>query len=266
MSTNNRQHDLGLRAEAILERLDLRPREIEIFLGLLKYGTCTASNISKRHRSIPRTSIYDVLTSLQNRGLISHVTQKEKVYYQAQSIEHIDDNLESRKQEIEKQQQELQAASDLFHQLKLDTTYQPSVRFFQGEQGLIAIQREIQNARKPTYTIVDMAAIARKFPSFVSQDNLRDFHLHHIPKMDLMIKSEAALRYLRVAPVTEYHRVKWLPESVQFQTDTLLWDGHVTILDYEGEPSGVTIDNPAIYKTFLAWFQMMWGSIEKEVR
>lgn len=84
--------------------------------------------------------------------------------------------------------------------------------------------------------------------------------------MDLMIKSREALGYLKVAPITNVHRVKWLPESAQFHTDTILWDGHVAILDYEGDPSGVIIDNPAIYKTFLAWFTMMWESIQEEVK
>lgn len=266
MSTNNRLNNIELRAQKALENLELSPREIEVFLGLLKAGGNTAADIAKRHRNIPRTSIYDVLTSLQNRGLVSTNTQQDKVYFQAEGIEHIADTLENKKREIDEQQKELRSAADLFNQLKLGSAYKPSVRFFEGKQGIIAIQREIQNAKKPTYTIVDMAAIANKFPSFVLQDNLREFSQFKIPKWDLMIKSEPAFQYLKVAPISETHKVKWLPETVKFHTDTLIWDGHVAILDYEGGPSGVIIDNPAIYKTFLAWFNMMWESTKEEVK
>ncbi len=260
MSTTNRQQKSIIKAKKVLERLKLSPREIEVFLGLLEFGETTPSDIAKRHRAIPRTSIYDVLTSLKNRGLVSTLTCDNKISFQAQSIEHVADHLEQKKREIEKQQGELRNASDLFNQLKSGIAYTPSVRFFEGKQGIMAIQREIQNAKQPTYTIVDIEAIARKFPSFISQDNLSEFTKHRIPKMDLMVKSAIAERYLKIAPVSETHQVKWLPPAVQFQTDTLMWDGHVAILDYEGDPSGVIIDNPAIYKTFLAWFNMMWGS------
>lgn len=266
MSTNNRQINTESEALKILSYLELTHREIEVFLGLIKNGAGTASDIAKCHSSIPRTSVYDILTSLKHRGLVSTYKEQNKIIFQSENVEHIVDSLEIKKREIEQQQNQLRAAADIFNSLRSKAVYQSMVRFYEGKSGIMAIQREIQNAKKPTYTIVDIAAIANKFPSFVLQDNLREFTQYKIPKTDLMIKSQAALQYLKVAPASEVHKVKWLPENITFNTDTLIWEGHVAILDYEGNPSGIIIDNPAIYKTFLAWFKMMWASIKEEVR
>ena len=79
-----------------------------------------------------------------------------------------------------------------------------------------------------------------------------------------MIKSREAEKYLRVAPVNESHKVKWLPEDIKFKTDTLIWEGHVAILDYSANLSGVIIDNPTIADTFVTWFDLIWKNCEEE--
>lgn len=121
--------------------------------------------------------------------------------------------------------------------------------------------------RRPyQYSYVDIASVAKIFPHIlVTEDNLKDFQSYNIPKKDLMIKSAEAEKYLKVAPVTKTHRVKWLPSEVKFETDTLIWEGHTAILDYSQSLSGVIIDNPAIAKTFEAWFDIIWGNIKEEI-
>ena len=142
--------------------------------------------------------------------------------------------------------------------MKIGTTYKPGTRFFDGKRGILAIHRELQNARAETRTIVDIASVYKIFPRMIFEDNLKDFQIYNVKKKDLMIKTKEAERYLKVAPITSIHEIKWLPPTVQFKTDTLMWEGHVAIIDYSSQLSGVVIDNPTIYDTFVAWFEMMW--------
>lgn len=262
MSTNSRQQEI----EALLRDFGLADREIVVFLLILRSGKITAAEISRAQKDIPRTSIYDIVSSLSGSGLTSTVQEGEKVYYQAQGIEHLIDSLEDKKRQIGDRQNKLRATADLFNQFKAGTLYRPAVRFFEGKDGVLAIQRELQNARKPTKTIVDIASVAKFFPRMIFEDNLKDFQTHKIMKRDLMIRSKEAESYLRAAPVSPLHLVKWLPAAIQFQTDTLIWEGHVAIIDYSTALSGVIIDNPTIEKTFSSWFEMMWGTINEEVK
>jgi len=151
--------------------------------------------------------------------------------------------------------------ADFFQQLKTGTAYEPGIRYFEGKQGVLAIQRELQNARQETRTIVDIASVYRTFPRMLVEDNLKDFQTYKILKKDLMIKTREAERYLKVAPISPFHQVKWLPPEVSFKTDTLIWNGHVSIIDYSDRLSGIIIDNPVISATFVAWFEMMWRSL-----
>lgn len=69
-----------------------------------------------------------------------------------------------------------------------------------------------------------------------------------------------AEKYLKVAPIGELHKVKWLPEGTELQTDTLIWEGYTAIIDYTENLSGVVIDNPAISDTFSVWFDLIWSN------
>lgn len=262
LTINRQQKELA----GLLQNLSLSQRETDIFSTLLNLGKATAANIAEANSSIPRPSVYDVIKSLERQGLVSSFTQEGKKYFQIQDIEHIIDVVEDQKRRLTDKQNALRSAADLFKQIKSGTAYKPSVRFFEGKQGIMAIHRELQNAKEATKTIVDIASVAKIFPHIlVTEDNLKDFQSYNIPKKDLMIKSAEAEKYLKVAPVTKTHRVKWLPSEVKFETDTLIWEGHTAILDYSQSLSGVIIDNPAIAKTFEAWFDIIWGNIKEEI-
>lgn len=259
MSTIFRQQN---KIRQILKRLELNEKETAVFLFLLKKGTATASQIAKSHKSITRTSIYDITKNLQNMGLLTSFEQNNKTYFQIGNVDHIIDSLENKKREMTDTQNLLRETIDLFKQIKSGSIYKPTVRFFEGREGIFAIHRELQNARKETKTIVNIASVSKEFPMMFYEDNLKDFQTYKIMKKDLMIKNIEAEKYLKIAKMGEFHKVKWLPEGTELQTDTLIWEGHTAIIDYTENLSGVVIDNPTIADTFSVWFDLIWNSIK----
>lgn len=259
MSTDSRRQKI----QGVLGILNVVGRESEVFFALLEGGMNTPAAIAKQLRHIPRTSIYDILKTLQQAGLVSSFIHGDDLFYQVEHIEHVADVLEAQKRDLSEKQSSIRAVADLFEQIKTGTAYQPGNRFFEGKRGILAIHRELQNARQETRTIVDIASVHKVFPQMLFEDNLKDFQTYKIMKKDLMIKSPEAERYLKAAPISPIHEVKWLSPGVSFQTDTLIWPGHVAIIDYSQRLSGVVIDNPTIADTFVAWFEMMWQTLPK---
>src|SRR3989339_1740266 len=228
-------------------------------------GKATASEIAKQALDIPRSSIYDLLQSLQHHGFVSSFTKNEKMYFQVEHIEHVIDILEQEKRALTTQQNAFRSVADMFNQMKTGTAYKPGVRFFEGKKGILAVHREIINARKTLYLIGDLAAVIHTFPHAAVEDNFAEFKTNKIVRKAMMIPNAAGKQYLRNAGLNEYHHVKWLPQAMKLDTDTLIWEGHVAIIDYTQQLNAVVIDNPTIYATFVTWFEMMWHSIPKEV-
>lgn len=261
MSSVTRQQN---KITEVLKKLDLDEKETAVFLFLLQKNAATASQIAKSCKHITRTSVYDIAKRLQKIGIITSFEQNNKTYFQIGNVEHIIDSLENKKREMTDTQNLLRETADIFRQIKSGSIYTPSVRFFEGKNGIMAIHRELQNARKETKTIVNIAAVSKEFPGIFYEDTLKDFQTYKIMKKDLMIKNPEAEKYLKIAKIGEFHKVKWLPEGTGLQTDTLIWEGHTAIIDYTENLSGVVIDNPTIADTFSVWFDLIWNSITEK--
>lgn len=254
MSTNLRQQKI----KNTLEVLCLSAKEIKVLLMLLQKGKANAPVLASLLPNISRTSIYDQLKSLEKKGLVNSIIEDKTIFYQPQDLEHVIDNLEYDKKAIEQKQNNLRSVTDLYKQIKSGTAYRPGVRKFIGPQGVRAVHREVQDARKKLRAIGNLSAVIRAFPSVRTEDNLKDFQTYKILRKSLMVHNSKAEQYLKIAPPSDFHQVKWLPKDTTINTDTLIWDGHVAIIDYTEPINAVVIDNPTIYDTFVGWFEMIW--------
>lgn len=261
MSTDQRQQELT----HTLEELGISSKEVEVLYELLRVGRASAAELAKTLPSISRTSVYDQLRTLEQKSLVSTIVEEKGVVYQPEQLGYVIDTLEQDKRAIEQKQNALRSVTDFYEQMRNGTTYRPGVRTFKGRQGIRAVHRELQDARTELRAIGDLAAVAKIFPSIRTEDNLKDFQTNKIPRWSLMAHNKEAEQYLKIAPPGDLHHVRWLPKDTVISTDTLLWEGHVAIIDYTEPGSAVVIDNPTIYQTFLNWFAMMW-QVSEEVR
>ncbi len=261
MSTINRQQE---QLKKLFEKLELNEKQAGVFLKLLSLGKATAGELAKGNRHMARTSVYDVLKNLAWMGLVSSFVEEEKQYFQVQDAEHIIDALEYQKKDIAATQDLLRSVGDGLQQMKSGSAYHPRVRYFEGENGILAVHRELLKTCKETRAIGDMAAVARVFPRIVVEDNLEEFHARKVPMYSLLIRNREAEKYMKVASYPGRH-FKWLPGGTRLETDTFIWEGHVAILDYSANLSGVIIDNPTIADTFLTWFELIWKGCGEEV-
>ena len=71
-----------------LQDIGLDNKEIDIYLGLLQVDSSSVLELSKKTK-ILRTSIYSVLDSLIEKGLVSEIKKGKKSYFQAEPPERI---------------------------------------------------------------------------------------------------------------------------------------------------------------------------------
>ena len=114
-----------------LEKLGLTSAEIETYTTLLATGPVTATILSKKTR-LNRSHIYDTLTKLADKGLVSVFEKNKTKYFTASPPERIKDYLDDLGKEVD----------DLIPSLRnLKEITKPitKVQLFQGKQGLKTI-------------------------------------------------------------------------------------------------------------------------------
>lgn len=139
-----RQHMLS---QALIQLFELNPKDADIYLDLLEYGTSVASTISHRTQ-IERTSVYSTLKRLTRKGLVSyHFTNK------VQHFNAIDPNALKRlvDEEMKKAKEKREDLYELLPQLTQITNQRkssPMIQFFEGVEGVINLYETMLSTSK----------------------------------------------------------------------------------------------------------------------
>ena len=125
-----------------LREIGLTENEIKIYLDLLKSGSSSAYDISKR-TGIYRVHIYDKVEQLMTKGLVTHVYKGAKKYFQATDPERVLDYIADKKKNLKKQEEDFKK---ILPQLKLKQTVQEGKqesKIYVGFEGLKTYYDEI---------------------------------------------------------------------------------------------------------------------------
>ncbi|MFH1211984.1 MAG: helix-turn-helix domain-containing protein, partial [Candidatus Woesearchaeota archaeon] len=70
---------------AVLREIGLSKNECRVYLSLIKLGSGTVQEISKKS-NVHRANVYDVLNKLMEKGLVSYIIKKGKRLYQTTEL------------------------------------------------------------------------------------------------------------------------------------------------------------------------------------
>src|SRR3990167_8829657 len=94
----------------LLLEIDFSAKEADVYLAILSLGRGTASKIA-RDAHILRTTVYEILSSLFNKGLVTLSGREPKQEYVAESPdrlkEYIAEGLEQKKKELKQAESSL---------------------------------------------------------------------------------------------------------------------------------------------------------------
>ena len=65
----------------LLAEIGLTERESKVYLALLELGSTTTGPLVKKSE-VPNSKVYEILESLQNKGLVSWITKGKTKYFQ----------------------------------------------------------------------------------------------------------------------------------------------------------------------------------------
>ncbi len=122
--------------ERLLE-LGLTEKEAGVYLAMLEIGSSTVQDIARKAQ-VNRTTTYVLLESLKQRGLVSSFIKENKVFFAAESPSRLEDLLSREEQRIRSTKRHFEKAMPYFTALYNSMDGKPKVRFFEGDQGIVA--------------------------------------------------------------------------------------------------------------------------------
>lgn len=243
--------------EHYLQKIGLSDKESRLYLAGLELGPAFLQELVDVSK-LKRATVYDLIESLKDKGLIKTISKGKRKMYLAESPE----NLLS----LIKQKENI--VNQIFGQLlAIQNTdgKRPKVKIFQGVAGIREIYLDLLAKRQEHIEFLSAAKPDKDIEQYWEHE--------HIPRR---VKLGHSVRVL--APDTPFFR-RWksqdkhvlretrlLPvQEFPFQNEIYVYHGKVGFITHDGDNSfGLVIESQEIFKTFEFLLNGFWNSMSIE--
>ncbi len=128
----------------LLSEVGLTERESKVYLALLETGLTTTGPLVKKS-GVPNSKIYEILESLQNKGLVSWIIKSKTKYFQASDPKKILTIFREKEKEIENLLPVLEARQKKVEEKQFVELYEGSKAIFAFLNNLMADAKKGEN-------------------------------------------------------------------------------------------------------------------------
>ena len=230
--------------KSVLQELGLSPGEIQVYLALLKLGSNPVSKI-KEETGLHRTTIYDFIEKLLNKGLVNYVIKNNIKFYRAAHPNKLVEFLKEKQKKL----------AEILPELSELAEYQPEdvkVEVYKGKEGLKTVMLECIRTGEDTIGIgVDDELYKKALPIFIEQYQkmLKEHNMHE------RILTKLNSSYLFDPSNTEY---KFISSEHFSPTSTLIYGDKVQIVLWEPSLTTLLIHNKKLADDFKKHFESLW--------
>jgi HTH-type transcriptional regulator, sugar sensing transcriptional regulator len=226
----------------VLGKIGFSPNEIKVYLTLNENGSTKAGKVSKLAK-IDRSSCYNALKLLQEKGLVSYVHIGKVKWFQVTGPKRILDYVKEQEEEVKEILPELHEK----HKIK---KVEGQVRMFKGIKGVKSIFLDMIRTEKDNFVFGSEGQFSDRMPEFAYQFDRM--------KKEKGMKTELILRKGRKELDGKTSEYRYLPNVSESPAVTNIYGDKVAILIWTDEPEGIIIENKAMAKAYKSYFDFMW--------
>jgi HTH-type transcriptional regulator, sugar sensing transcriptional regulator len=231
----------------VLEQTGLTPNEAKIYLIILERSICAPGELAKA-AELHRSSIYDTLKSLQQKGLITDIIIDKKHLFKPINPEKF---IDVQREKIDILRDHMPQLMNLHFKSKVDH----DIKVYTGKSGIKAIFEDIIRSGKDLdvfgsesdYETI-LPYTLEKFKRHFEKNNIR---IRHIVRKGLSPNRPKTCE------------VRYINSKERLPVATNIYGNKVAIIIWSDEPNGVIIKNKLNADTYRAFFNFMWGSAER---
>ena len=240
--------------EDILREFGLSANEVKVYLAALQMGSSKVQPIARK-AGLLRTTTYEILGSLTEKGIVSSHIRSGIKYFDAASPQNLLHILSERKQKLLSILPELESLTALTHE-------KPHLELYQGRDGLKTILDDIIKTKPREICTISSAKIL----------DVLTFYFPHWIERRIEAGIFARVLQQKVQPIqemklrdkTHLREIRFLPPSFKINTHTQIYGSKLAILSLQMEELvGVIIENKWIAQTQQSFFDFLWNSSKK---
>lgn len=247
-----------------LGKAGLTQAEIKVYEALLSLGSSSLSKIQER-TAIERRYIYDVLTKLIEKGLISYNVEKGKKNYQITHPEKLSSYVEEKIQKNIEIKNEIEKQMPLL--IKEYKEQSPAIKseIYRGKEGFKALSEEMLNY-KDNWFIGGSGGVQKYLPYFWAHYNKKRIQ-KKVMWHDLIVKGSLMDCFKGIAKdelrKNHHYEYKILPSIINSPNIICVFGNKVANMLWESGLFAFVIENKNIAESYIEYFKLLWEHIEE---
>ena len=242
-----------------LQSFGFSEKESDIYIALLELGKGTVTKISQK-AGINRTTGYDILSSLANKGLVTISGKEPKSEYAAEPPTAIAEYLKRQISQTEgfiKKAKEIEPELTLLHAVK----NRPKIRFYEGTDGLEHVYEDTLTSSEPirAYATVDDMhnALPNYFPNYYKRRTEKNISIRAI------VPETSAGLERKKHNVEEKREIAFVPaDKYYFSPEINIYDDKVMIASWR-EKLGIIIESAEIADAMKKIYELAWSEAKR---
>ena len=241
--------------EEYLQKIGLSPKEARLYVSGLQLGPSTVQELA-RESDLKRTTIYEVIRSLQEKQLVNVSQRGNRNVYIMEDPENVELYLKQKEKVLQQIMPELES-------LKNRESKRPTVRIHEGRSGLEKIYNDMI---KKEGEILALAApkdlISPGMLSFLRDDwePRRIESGIHMRRINMNLSGEKRWDYAIKPVPEELEKIRYLPiDEYPFTVGIYIYRKKVAFVSFQSqEMFGLVLRSPAINTTMRNTFENYW--------
>ena len=247
-----------------LQKLGLSAKEASIYLASLELGPGTAQEFAQK-TGLRRPTVYFTIEQLKKRGLLSQFEKGKKTFFTAESPENLSVLLGTQEKKIEEARSVLNVLLPELGGLFNASAERPRVRFFEGKEGLKAMQEDFLRAKEKN--LVSIYSFSDYHNVFTPEER-RAYREKRVKKnifaRGIYTRVEGPLKAGELPLASE---LRWVPQDkFPFTSDITVYGNRVAAASLKGRNVGVIIESQEIANTLRAVFEIAWQAAGEYIK
>jgi len=234
-----------------LKDYGLSQKQAQIYLACLELGSSSVQKIGQKS-NIARSTCYEVLESLKKRKLISTFKKRKVNYYSAEDPQKAI-GLAREKVRV------LEEALPQFRAIYGESKVMPTVRFYQGKEGMKIIFQEILDEAKKEIlnygSAQDLIEVMGSFWDYFLKERAKKKILARV----ILWESETAHQRKKLGQ-KELREVKIIPAEYKHHGQIVVWSDKVAMFSFKKDLTALVIESKEIAGAQKSAFNYIWNS------
>lgn len=243
---------------ALLEKIGLSKAEIKVYVSLLELGTSPSGKIV-RETDLRKSTIYESIGRLQEKGLVSYVIKNGMKHFEAAPPDRIVEFIKDKKRSLSELEDE---AQELVKKMKAGfDTLKPhaEAHVLVGVEGFKTMRRDVlRNAKGENLLIGAISREDEVMPGFFEEWN-KQRQKKKIWMRVLHKKSAREKAMSKKEFMGKYFETKFLPEELESPAVINIYgDRVVNVLWKKNYPVCFLLINKEIADSYRKYFHYLW--------